>query len=69
VTSTMNKRAVSSEQTTLIAASLGIDLASVGLEQFQRGLEVEFEHASSNPETDVTHDDETVTAKIARAHW
>ncbi|HYO88835.1 MAG TPA: DUF5661 family protein, partial [Candidatus Limnocylindrales bacterium] len=40
----------------------------VDLAQFRRGLEVEFEHGSHDPETDVTHDDPTVTGKIAWAH-
>lgn len=37
-------------------------------EQFRRGLEVELEHGARDPDTDVTHDDLTLTGKIAWAH-
>jgi hypothetical protein len=37
-------------------------------EQFRIGMEVELEHGSHDPETNVTDDDVDVTAKIARAH-
>ena len=32
------------------------------------GLEVELEHGSRDPQTDVTHDDPLLTGKIAWAH-
>ncbi|MEA2315645.1 MAG: hypothetical protein QOI03_2337 [Solirubrobacteraceae bacterium] len=32
------------------------------------GLDVELEHGSRDPETNVSDDDETTTGKIARAH-
>jgi hypothetical protein len=32
------------------------------------GLEVELEHGSRDPQTDVTHDDPQLTGKIAWAH-
>ena len=32
------------------------------------GLAVELEHGSQDPATDVTHDDEFITGKIALAH-
>ena len=32
------------------------------------GMDVELEHGKQDPETNVTDDGETVTAKIARAH-
>ena len=31
-------------------------------------MKVEFEHGSHDPQTDVTHDDEMLTGKIAWAH-
>jgi len=40
----------------------------VDLEQFRMGLAVELEHGSQDPATDVTHDDEFITGKIALAH-
>src|SRR5213078_2561300 len=39
-----------------------------GLEQLRAGMDVEFEHGSHDPQTDVTGDDPIVTGKIALAH-
>jgi hypothetical protein len=39
-----------------------------GLEQFRIGMDVELEHGTRDPETNVTDDDVIMTAKIARAH-
>lgn len=63
-----SKHAVTIEEARSIGATLGIDWTKVDLAQFRRGLEVEFEHGSHDPETDVTHDDPMVTGKIAWAH-
>jgi hypothetical protein len=38
------------------------------VEQFQMGMDVELEHGTQDPATNVTDDDADVTAKIARAH-
>ena len=38
------------------------------LEQFRRGLDVELEHGTHDPETNVTDDDPVMTGKIALAH-
>jgi Protein of unknown function (DUF5661) len=53
-----------------IGALVGIDwdTAPFGPEQYRMGLEVELEHGSHDPETDVTNDDEILTGKIAWAH-
>jgi DNA-directed RNA polymerase alpha subunit len=49
---------------------IGIDWATspFDVEQFRMGMDVELEHGSRDPETNVTDDDVAVTAKIARAH-
>lgn len=49
---------------------IGIDWSSsrFDVEEFRNGMNVELEHGTSDPETDVTGDDVLVTAKIARAH-
>ena len=44
------------------------DASPFDLEQFQMGMNVELEHGTRDPETNVTDDDVTMTAKIARAH-
>lgn len=49
---------------------IGIDWASsrFDVEQFRTGMDVELEHGTQDPETNVTEDDVDMTAKIARAH-
>jgi Protein of unknown function (DUF5661) len=49
---------------------IGIDWATspFDVEQFRMGMDVELEHGSHDPETNVTDDDTLVTGKIARAH-
>lgn len=64
----MGKRQVSADEARRIGESLHIRWDAVDLEQFRRGLEVEFEHGLRDPETNVTNDDEKVTGKIAWAH-
>jgi hypothetical protein len=58
------------EQALEIAGKLGIDWATspFDVEQFRRGLDVELEHGSHDPETNVTNDDPVLTGKIALAH-
>lgn len=66
----MTGRTFSQQEAQAIGERIGIDWSAgdVDLEQFRMGLAVELEHGSSNPATDVTHDDEVVTGKIALAH-
>jgi uncharacterized protein DUF5661 len=49
---------------------IGIDWARsrFDIEQFRIGMEVELEHGTQDPDTNVTDDDVDMTAKIARAH-
>ncbi len=58
------------EQAHAAGERIGIGWAAspFGVEQFRMGMDVELEHGTHDLETNVTDDDETVTAKIARAH-
>jgi hypothetical protein len=49
---------------------IGMDWGSspFDLEQFRMGMDVELEHGTRDPQTNVTDDDVLMTAKIARAH-
>ncbi len=38
------------------------------MDQFRRGMDVELEHGSRDPATNVTNDDPLMTGKIALAH-
>lgn len=58
----------SREEARKIGDQLGIDWAKVDFEEFVMGLEVELEHGSSDPRTNVTNNDPILTGKIAWAH-
>ncbi len=62
------KRKFTVEEARTIGNQLGIDQVSFNFEEFRRGLEVELEHGSRDPATNVTNDDGTLTGKIAWAH-
>lgn len=51
-----------------IANKLGISFDKFTIEDFLTGLNIEIEHGSINPLTNVTNDDLELTAKIALAH-
>jgi hypothetical protein len=44
------------------------DTSLFGLEQFRMGMDIELEHGTRDPATNVTGDDVIMMAKIARAH-
>lgn len=62
--------AISAREAAAIAASIGIDFAheSFDLDQFVMGVNVELEHGTRDPSTNVTNDDPVMTGKIALAH-
>ena len=61
-------RRTTSDEARRVGDEIGVDWSRFDLEQFRLGMDVEFEHGSHDPQTDVTHDDPVVTAKIALAH-
>lgn len=60
----------SADEARVAGERIGIDwlTSPFDVEQFRMGMDVELEHGTRDPETNVTDDEETVTAKIARAH-
>jgi hypothetical protein len=64
------ERRTSEEEARRIGEQIGIDWASApfDVEQFRAGIDVEYEHGSHDPATDVTGDDPVTTGKIALAH-
>jgi hypothetical protein len=62
------KRQFSTEEAHSIGEQLKMDWSQIDLEQFRRGLEVELEHGTIDPETNVTGDVLVLTGKIAWAH-
>lgn len=63
-------RTFSEEQARDIGRRIGIDwnASRFDVEQFRMGLDVELEHGSRDPITNVSDDDEITTGKIAWAH-
>lgn len=51
-----------------VGDAIGVDWTRFDLEQFRSGMDVEFEHGSHDPQTNVTNDDPITTGKIALAH-
>lgn len=56
------------EQARAIGVALDIDWSQFDEEQFRMGLDVELEHGTRDPFTNVTNDDPIITGKIALAH-
>ena len=62
------KRRTTTEEARRVGDAIGVDWSRFDLEQFRAGMDVELEHGSRDPQTDVTHDDPILTGKIALAH-
>jgi hypothetical protein len=65
-----SSRRFSAEEAERVGEQIGIDwrTAPFDLEQFRAGMDVELEHGSHDPATNVSDDDPIVTGKIALAH-
>jgi hypothetical protein len=65
-----NRKTFTTPEAQDIANQLGIDFTKeqFDLEQFRMGLDVELEHGTISPLTNVTNDDPIMTGKIALAH-
>jgi len=63
-----NSKHFTKEDAKKVGETLGVDWSKFDIEQFRMGLDVELEHGIRNEHTDVTHDDEIMTGKIALAH-
>ncbi|MBN1119529.1 MAG: hypothetical protein JXJ17_00500 [Anaerolineae bacterium] len=66
----MAKSHFTTEQAREIGQKIGIvwDSCKFDVEQFRMGMDVELEHGSRDPSTNVTGDDPLLTGKIALAH-
>jgi len=62
------EKVFTSEQAKELGEELGIDWSKFNVEQFRMGLDVELEHGSRDPRTNVTDNNALTTAKIALAH-
>jgi len=55
-------------QAKTIGDEIGVNWEKYDLEEFRMGIEIEMEHGSHDPQTNVTNDDPILTGKIALAH-
>ncbi len=62
------ERRTTIEEARRVGDEIGVDWDRFDLEQFRAGMDVELEHGSHDPQTDVTGDDPITTGKIALAH-
>jgi hypothetical protein len=62
------KKRFTTEEAKQIGGKLGIDWSKFDVEQYRMGLDVELEHGTVDPHTNVTNDDPIMTGKIALAH-
>lgn len=61
---------ITEQQAREVGEAIGIDWSTAPFDvaQFRDGMEVELEHGTHDPDTDVTGDDPLLTGKIALAH-
>jgi hypothetical protein len=64
----MSKTSFTIEEAKQIGETLGLDWKKFDIEQFRMGLDVELEHGTRDPKTNVSNDDSITTGKIALAH-
>ncbi len=62
------KKEFTQAEARIIGEKVGIDFSQYDLEEFRKGLAVELEHGTVDARTDVTGDNEMMTAKITWAH-
>ncbi|TET48854.1 MAG: hypothetical protein E3J58_05940 [Actinomycetota bacterium] len=62
------KKHFSADEAKKIGEELGIDWARFDVEQFRMGMDVELEHGTVDPHTNVSDDDPLITGKISLAH-
>lgn len=64
----MTKEHFTAQEAKSIGEKLGIKWDKFDVDQFRRGMDVELEHGTRDPSTNVTNDDPVITGKIALAH-
>jgi len=64
----LTKEQFTAEEAKAVGEELGIKWDKFDVDQFRRGMDVELEHGTRDPRTNVTNDDPIMTGKIALAH-
>ncbi len=63
-----DKKHFSADEAKRIGEELGIDWSRFDVEQLRMGMDVELEHGTVDPHTNVSDDDPLITGKISLAH-
>ncbi|WP_255337034.1 DUF5661 family protein [Methanosarcina sp. KYL-1] len=61
-------KSFTAEEAKAVGEQLGLKWDKFDVDQFRRGMDVELEHGTQDPATNVTNDDPIMTGKIALAH-
>ena len=64
----MTMKQFTAQEAQSVGEKLGIKWDKFDIDQFRRGMDVELEHGTIDPLTNVTNDDPIMTGKIALAH-
>ena len=64
----MSKENFTTEEAKKIGEQLGIRWDKFDIEEFRKGMNIELEHGTVDPATNVTNDDPLTTGKITLAH-
>ncbi len=64
----LTKKQFTAQEAKAVGDELGIKWDKFDVDQFRRGMDVELEHGTRDPCTNVTNDDPIMTGKIALAH-
>lgn len=59
---------INTDEAKIIGNELGINWEEINIDEFTMGVNVELEHGTRYPETNVTDNDRNLTGKIAWAH-
>lgn len=62
------KNCITTEEAKIIGKQLGIEWINFDVDQFKTGMEVELEHGTIDPLTNITNDNLLMTGKIALTH-
>ncbi|MFA6321985.1 MAG: DUF5661 family protein [Candidatus Buchananbacteria bacterium] len=64
----MAKLHFTADEAKSIGEQLGVNWSLFDVEQFRMGMDVELEHGTVDPNTNVSNDDPLITGKITLAH-
>jgi len=64
----MTKKHFTKEEAKKVGEQLGVKWDKFDVEEFRKGMDIELEHGTVSPHTNITNDDPLLTGKITLAH-